>query len=166
MNAEVVTIDATSGIDLGKVQTHAVEGLQEINKSGRRVVLAYVGAWGLVYDRAVGLYRGGVKLLSDAEKRGESMDAALTKALSRFERQADKRVDVFQDQFSGGAEQVTRNLGEAGDTLEVRLERQVERVLVNLGIPTRDRLERLNQEIDRLNAKLDEELSRQRAAGA
>ena len=33
MNAEVVTIDASSGIDLGKVQTQAVEGLQEINKT-------------------------------------------------------------------------------------------------------------------------------------
>ena len=166
MNAEVVTINASSGIDLGKVQTQAVEGSQEINKTGRRVVLAYVGAWGFAYDQAVGLYRGGVKLLSNAEKRGESMEAALTKALIRFERQADRRVDAFQDQFSGGAEQVTRNLGEAGETLELRLERQIERVLVNLGIPTRDRLERLNQEIDRLNAKLDEELARQQPAEA
>ncbi len=166
MNAEVITIDATSGIDLVKVQTQAVEGLQEINKTGRRVVLAYVGAWGFVYDRAVDLYHGGVKLLGDAEKRGESMEAALTKALIRFERQTDRSVDAFQDQVSDSAEQVTRNLGEAGETLELRLERQIERVLVNLGIPTRDRLERLNQEIDRLNAKLDEELARQHSTEA
>lgn len=166
MNAEIVTIDAGPGVDLGKVQAQAVEGLQEINKSGRRAVLVYVGAWGFVYDRAVGLYNGTLKLLADAEKRGESMETALTKALNRFERQADRHVDAVQDQFTGSAEQVTRSIGEAGETLEVRLEKQIERVLVNLGIPTRDRLERLNQEIDRLNAKLDEELSRQRAAGA
>ena len=166
MNAEVVTMDATSGIDPGRVKTQAAESLQEINKSGRRVVLAYVGAWGFVYDRAVGLYRSSVKLLSDAEKRGEGMEAALAKALNRFESRADRRVDEFQDQFSGSAEQVSRNLSEAGETLELRLERQIERVLVNLGIPTRDRLERLNQEIDRLNTKLDEELARQHSAGA
>lgn len=166
MNAEVATIDVVPGIDSGKVKAQAVESLQEINKTGRRFVLAYVGAWGFAYDRAVDFYRGGLKLLGDAEKRGESMEAALAKVLNRFERQADRRVDEFQDQFSNSAEQVARNVSDAGETLELRLERQIERVLVNLGIPTRDRLDRLNQEIDRLNAKLDEELARQRSAEA
>jgi len=122
--------------------------------------LEYFNPAGSVKDR-IAKY-----MIEDAEKRGEGMEAALAKALNRFESRADRRVDEFQDQFSGSAEQVSRNLSEAGETLELRLERQIERVLVNLGIPTRDRLERLNQEIDRLNAKLDEELARQHSAGA
>jgi hypothetical protein len=39
-------------------------------------------------------------------------------------------------------------------------------MLVNFGIPTREQLERLNQEIDRLNSRLDEELARQGAVYA
>ena len=166
MSSKVMTIDAVPSVDIEKVQARAASGVQEISKTGRRLVLAYVGAWGFVYDRAVNVVSGTQKLFADAEKRGERMEAALSKAMNRFERQADRHIDTFQDQFSGGAEQVTRSLSEAGETLEVRLEKQVERVLVNLGIPTRDRLERLNQEIDRLNAKLDEELARQHSADA
>lgn len=165
MKTEVMTMDPISGVDMGKVQTQ-VPPAQESRQLGRHFVLAYVGAWAFVYDRAISLYQGTLKLITDAEKRGEGMESALSKKMNRFQRQANRQRDTIQEPLSAGAEQGTRNLGDAGETLEERLEKQVERVLANLGIPTRDRLERLNQEIDRLNAKLDEELARQLSAGA
>ena len=44
-----------------------------------------------------------------------------------------------------------------GETQE-DLERSVEMVLASLGVPSRDRLERLSMEIDELNERLDREL--------
>lgn len=166
MKTEVMTMDPISGVDMGKVQTQVPPDTQEGSQLGRHFVLAYVGAWAFVYDRAIALYQGTLKLIADAEKRGEGMESALSQKMNCFQRQANRQRDTIQKPLSAGAEQGTHNLSDAGETLEERLEKQVERVLANLGIPTRDRLERLNQEIDRLNTKLDEELARQLSAGA
>jgi len=166
MNAEAMTIETISGIDIEKVQAQASGGAQENNKMGRRFVLAYVGAWAFVYDRVIGLYHGTCKVINTAEKRGEAMEAAVSKRIDRFERRADHQMKTIQEQFSGSTQRITHKLSGASETMEGRLEEQIERVLINLGIPTRERLERLNQEIDRLNTKLDEELARQHSAGA
>jgi hypothetical protein len=49
---------------------------------------------------------------------------------------------------------------ESSHLAEDELERQVERMLVHFGIPSRDRLERLSSEIEQLNARIDDELER------
>ncbi|HAJ37257.1 MAG TPA: hypothetical protein DCL15_16425 [Chloroflexi bacterium] len=146
---------------------HRADAQPTLWKSGgRRLMLAYVGLWGCAYDRASGVYRSGMKLWEDAIARGEMMEQALRQRLAQVERRTTKQFGGLQNRFGDNVEQVTRTVADASENLEVELEKQIERVLVNLGIPTRERLERLNQEIDRLNAKLDEELARQEVVRA
>jgi polyhydroxyalkanoate synthesis regulator phasin len=166
MKADVMKLEAPAVIDASEIQAQMGEQVQRGRDVGRKAVLAYVGFWGCAYDRAVELARRGEKLWVDAVARGERMEAALNKRLERFGRRTSKQVNELQNQLGDNIEQVTRTVGAKGEGFEEQLEKQIERVLVNLGIPTRDRLERLNQEIDRLNAKLDEELARREAVHA
>jgi poly(hydroxyalkanoate) granule-associated protein len=166
MKADVMNLEAPSRAVPSKVQEQVNERLHVAGKTGRKIALVYAGLFGCAYDRASGLYQGGEKLLNDAIKRGEKMEQALGEQLGRFGRRASRQANSLQNQFGENIEQVTRTVSDTGETLEEQLEKQVERVLVNLGIPTRDRLDRLNQEIDRLNAKLDEELARKEAVHA
>ncbi len=166
MKAAVMKMEVPVTIDRDKIQSKINSGAVAVNKTGRRVALAYVGFWAFTYDRAADVYQDGVGLLEDAVKRGERMEKVLNQRLGQVERSAAKQFNALQNHFGDNVEQVTRTVTETGVGFEEQLEKQVEHVLVNLGIPTRDRLERLNQEIDRLNAKLDEELTRQEAVHA
>lgn len=153
-------------VDIKQSRQQMNAGLAMLNQGGRRLALAYIGLWGCAYDRAASVYRGGVKLWEGAIARGELMETALRQRLKHLEQRTTKQFSGLQNRFGDNVEQVTRTVVDTGENLEVQLEKQIERALVNLGIPTRDRLERLNQEIDRLNAKLDEELARQEAVRA
>ena len=158
--------EVVQSLDRPDTQRQINAQLAEVGKTGRRVVLAYIGLWGCAYDRAAGMYDGGVRLWQDAAARGQRMEEALTQRLRQTQQRATRQFDRLQNHVGDNVEQVTRTVTDTGETVEDQVEKQVERVLVNLGIPTRDRLERLNQEIDRLNAKLDEELARQQVVPA
>lgn len=166
MNVQATMPTTRQSIEGEQVQRQVEARLAVLNKGGRRLALAYIGLWGCAYDRAASVYRSGMKLWEDAVARGETMEEALQQRLAQLERRTTKQFNGLQNRFGDNVEQVTRTVADTGESLEVQLEKQVERVLVNLGIPTRERLERLNQEIDRLNAKLDEELARQEAVHA
>ena len=99
MKTEVMTMDPISGVDMGKVKTQ-VPPAQESRQLGRHFVLAYVGAWAFVYDRAISLYQGTLKLITDAEKRGEGMESALSKKMNRFQRKANRQRDTIQEPLS------------------------------------------------------------------
>lgn len=166
MKAEVVKLEAPAGINSSEMQAQMGKQVQRMRDIGRKAVLVYMGLWGYAYDRAVGLANRGEDLWMDAVTRGERMEKGLNKQLSRLSRRTSKQMTALQNQVGDNIEQVTRTVSDKGESFEEQLEKQIERVLVNLGIPTRDRLERLNQEIDRLNAKLDEELARREAVHA
>lgn len=166
MNVQATMPTTRQSVEGEQVQRQVEARLAVLSRGGRRLALAYIGLWGCAYDRAASVYRGGMKLWEDAVARGETMEEALRQRLAQLERRTTKQFNGLQNRFGDNVEQVTRTVADTGESLEVQLEKQVERVLVNLGIPTRERLERLNQEIDRLNAKLDEELARQEAVHA
>jgi poly(hydroxyalkanoate) granule-associated protein len=166
MKADVMNKEAPVSTDPGRLQEQVKDQLLGARKTGHKAALIYIGFVGCAYDRASGLYQRGEKLVESAIERGEKMDQVLNKRLERLSRRTSKQIDALQSQLDENVEQVTHAVGDKEARLENQLEKQVERVLVNLGIPTRDRLERLNQEIDRLNAKLDEELARHEAMHA
>jgi poly(hydroxyalkanoate) granule-associated protein len=166
MRVEATVPETLQGVEPEEVQRQINAKLVAVSTNGRRLALAYVGLWGCAYDRAAGAYRGGIKLWEDAVQRGQRIEQTLQQRVGQLERRAAKQFNVLQNRVGDNVEQVTRTVSDTGESFEVQLEKQVERVLVNLGIPTRERLERLNQEIDRLNAKLDEELARQEAVHA
>lgn len=166
MKVEATMPKAIQGVEDKQAQ-HQVDAQPDVlYKGGRWLALAYIGLWGCAYDRATDVYQSGVRLWEDAIVRGEALEQALQQRMEQLGRRTARQLNRLQNRFGDNVEQVTRTVADTGEGFEAQLEKQVERVLVNLGIPTRERLERLNQEIDRLNAKLDEELARQEAVHA
>lgn len=163
MKVEATMPEVRQGVEQEKAQRQVNAQLTALGQGGRRLALAYVGLWGCAYDRATGVYRGGLELWDHAVQRGQKMEQTLLQRIEQLERRAAKQFNKLQNSVGDNVEQVTRSVSDTSEGFEMQLEKQVERVLINLGIPTRERLERLNQEIDRLNARLDEELAHQEA---
>lgn len=132
--------------------------------SGHRFVSAYIGFWALLYDKLVVLARRGVRLAGLAERRGERVDDAVRHQVVHLEERAVDEVHRLQHELGHDVAQVQRELVEAGGELEDELEKRIAHIMANLGIPSRERLAWLNQELDRLNEKLDEELRRAQGA--
>ncbi|MFZ1770948.1 MAG: phasin family protein [Caldilinea sp.] len=166
MKVDDLKSEAPTRQDVRRVQRQVTDSFAAASKTGRKLMRVYVGVWGSTYDRAADLYQDGVNLLEGAIRRGEEMEKAFSHRIAPVERRASQQFNTLQHRFGDNVEQVTRTVAGTSESIEGQLEKQVERMLVNFGIPTRDRLERLNQEIDRLNIKLDEELARQETVHA
>ena len=123
-------------------------------------MLAYVGFWAFTYDGVLGVYKGGVKLISDAEQRGSRMEQVFMQRFHGLENCTANELKKLQNQVEANVDQVRSTVFDTRSEVEVELEKRVELVLANVGIPSRDRLERLSQEIDFLNQKIDQELLR------
>jgi hypothetical protein len=136
------------------------DSLTTVKVTSHRVVLAYVGACAVVCDNVAGWVKDGTKLLSAAEDRGERMRAAVVQRLQSVEQKASGEIKRVQTQIEESVEHTKSGVAEAGHGVTDELEKRVELVLANLGVPSRDRLERLSKEIDELNEKLDAELMR------
>ena len=124
--------------------------------SGRKWVLAVVGVGAFVLDGAAAVYRSGEHLLESAERRGTTMESAARRRFGKLEEQAVGEMRKLQGQAEEGMEQM--RVSRSGVNEEI--EKRVELVLANMGLPSRERLERLSQEIDALNQMLDEQILR------
>jgi hypothetical protein len=124
--------------------------------SGRKLIMAYVGAGALLLDGAISVYRSGERLLTRAEKRGTAMEVEFKRRFGNLEEQAVNEIRKLQGQAEESVQQMRESTGSINDEIEKR----VELALADMGLPSRERLERLSQEIDELNQKLDEQLLR------
>lgn len=149
-------------IDLRDTQEKVDNNIRQIRDASRRAVLAYAGLWGMAYDEATTLLNKGKSMLEKAEHRGETMENAATERVKKVGEQAknrlqkaEARVDSLQGKISSRAER-------AEGKVEYDLETQVERVLDRLGIPSRDRIIKLSEEIEALSLKLDAQMAVER----
>lgn len=134
-------------------------GVVQVRRSSHRFVLLYVGAWASVADAAENLVTAGCRLLDSAEQRGARMEDNLLRRFRVLEEKTVDQLHHLQDNISLDDARVT--LDEAFEQSQAGLTEQIQAVLDNLGIPSREQLDRLNREIDQLNAKIDRELQRQ-----
>ena len=146
----------TSLADVGAKQWQQTEkAAKAATASGRKLVLASVGAGAYVLDGVVAVYQRGERLLNQAERRGAKMEREARQRFGKLEEQAVGEMRKLQ----GQAEESLDLLRESRGANE-EIEKRIELVLANMGLPSRERLERLSQEIDALNQKLDEQLLR------
>lgn len=138
------------------------EGLENFKTVSHRAILAYVGACAVAYDNLADVVQEGAKLLDAAAARGAGMQEAMVKRLQFMERTASGEIKKVQSQIEESVEQTRSGVVEASHGVTDELEKRVEVVLANLGVPSRERLDRLSREIDELNEKLDLELARTR----
>lgn len=151
---DVPAPSAGAGLNSLQHQVNAVSG------TGRKIALAYVGLGAYIIDGAVAVYRGGMRLISSAERRGQRMSRDFRRQFGELEEQAVSEMRKLQDQVDENVDHVRGGLMDARSSADEDLEKRVELVLSNMGLPSRERLERLSMEIDELNRKLDQQLKR------
>jgi hypothetical protein len=74
MKVEATSPKTLEGVEREEMQRQIDMRLAAVSKSGRRLVLAYIGVWGCAYDQAAGVYRSGAKLWEGALQRGQKME--------------------------------------------------------------------------------------------
>ncbi len=132
---------------------------REAPRLGLRSVRVYVGLYGLVYDTLHGLWADPARFYDQVERRGLKLEKELNTRIEQIEREVGVSVGSLRRGLQLRLRRMQREVIHSTHAAEDELEKQVERTLDRLGIPSRDRLERLSAEIEALSAKIDEELS-------
>ena len=88
------------------------------------------------------------------------MSRDFRRQFGELEEQAVSEMRKLQDQVDENVDHLRGGLMDARSSADEDLEKRVELVLSNMGLPSRERLERLSMEIDELNRKLDQQLRR------
>ena len=160
MKDNTMKLELPRQLNVEGLQKRVSSDLASTRRASHKALLAYLGFWALTVDGAAGVYKNGVQLFNDAEARGSQMERAFAKRFQRMEEHAAEELHKAQRQVDNNVQQVRSTVVDARSEVEEELEKRVELVLANLGIPSRERLERLSQEIEYLNQKLDLELQR------
>lgn len=146
-------------VDLRNVQENVGDGMRRARNISRKGALAYTGLLTMAYDKVKDFFVEGKELIDRAEARGEEVEAELNQKVRNAEVDAKERLRKISRRTRRSAEAqvdaAAREMGAEVSTLEGEMERRVERVLARLGLPTRDRLDRLSREIETLSAKID-----------
>jgi hypothetical protein len=153
-------------VRFARAQQPVLQGASVARASGRNLVFAYIGLWAALSDNVVTAYRQGMDLFANAQLRGARMEQALNRRLRRTGDDAGAGQDPAGE---AGSEKIGhRRPGMAVHAADADddLEQQVKEALANLGIPSRERLERLSQEIEALTVKIDEELRKSEGTAA
>jgi len=151
---EVPAHSVAAGLDHLQYKTGVV------GEAGRKIALASVGFCAFIVDGAVAVYNGGVQFFTSAERRGQRMSRDLTRRFGDFEEHAVGEMRKLQDQMDENVDHLRGGFVDAKSGADEDLEKRIELILSNMGLPSRERLERLSQEIDDLNQKLDQQLRR------
>lgn len=153
-------------LDLRNVQEQVEDNVKRLRQLNRRGVLAYVGLWGMIYDQAKALMEEGTGWLDQAEQRGMKLEETLNDQLLTLDNQAAHELKKWSARFQPKPQAVNGETTSATTSFEHEIEQHIEQILTHLGIPHRDRLERLSREIDALSRKLDEQLQQAQTAAA
>jgi len=153
-------------LDLRNVQEQVEDNVKRLRQLNRRGVLAYVGLWGMIYDQAKALVEEGTGWLDQAEQRGMKLEETLNDQLLTLDNQAAHELKKWRAHLQPKPQAVKSEPTSATTSVEHEIEQRIEQILTHLGIPHRDRLERLSREIDALSRKLDEQLQQAQTAAS
>lgn len=124
----------------------------------KRPMRVLLGAWSLLYEGVAGVVRDPDTALDRIERRGLKVEREMERTLRHLESRGNLELKRLSTNARHPVRWAQESLSETSQIAESELERQVERVLLRMGIPTRDRLERLSREIELLSKRIDEEL--------
>ncbi len=131
-----------------------------VRASGRKVILASLGLGAYVVDGVAAASKRSAHLFTSAEQRGQRMSRGMRRRFNDLEEQAVGEMRKLQEQVGGTAGSLPGDTAAAKATSNADVEKRVELALAAMGLPSRERLARLSEEIDALNQKLDQELMR------
>jgi len=149
-------------IDLRNAQEAVEDNVKFVQKTGRKVALAYAGLLGMAYDEARAILKRGRKLVGEAESRGEAMEAATLRQVKNarhgVEKQVEKQVKMAEEEMGKVQKRFVKQARRSEAKAENSIDAQVERVLERMGIPSRERIVKLSAEIEALSRKIDQEV--------
>ena len=149
-------------IDLRNAQEAVEDNVKFVQKTGRKVALAYAGLLGLAYDEARAILERGRKLIGEAESRGEALEAATLRTVKNarhdVEKQVEKQVKMAEKEMGKVQKRLVKQVRRSEAQAENSIDAQVERVLERMGIPSRERIVKLSAEIEALSRKIDQEV--------
>lgn len=151
-------------LDLRNVQEQVEDNIKRLQQLNRRGVLAYIGLWSMLYDQAKALVEGSAAWLEQVEQRGMKVEEAINDQLLTLDNQAAREVKKWREWLQTEPQTLKHERADAMTNAETEIEQRIEQILTRLGIPHRDRLERLSREIDELSRKLDAQLQQQTQA--
>jgi poly(hydroxyalkanoate) granule-associated protein len=134
---------------IDETQETLENGVERLQKLGRRTKWAYMGLVGLAYDQAKGRWEQSQQLLERAEDRGQQMDKQVMGEAQKYYEEAGSRINTLQSR-------VRRNTMEMEDQMGDEIESRIETVLNRLNIPSREQITRLNSKIEALSRKIEE----------
>lgn len=155
-------------VDLRETQERVSDTVKQLREASRKAILAYAGLWAMAFEEAQDILERGRKLVEEAEKRGEKLEKEVVEDVEETRKQLEQRLrkplKPVEERVQKVRQRVTKRVERTESVAEKELEQQVERVLERLGIPSRERIVKLSQEIEELNRKLDAMLAARAAA--
>jgi uncharacterized protein YicC (UPF0701 family) len=162
VGADKMKAKMNMNVDLRNVQESVEDNLKSAQTVGHKAVLAYLGMWGLAYDGAKSVWSGSISFVGRAEKRGEEIEKQMADQVGKLETQASDEAKRWRERIEKNMRLMSKDVGKSGKAAQGEFEQQVEKIMARLGIPTRDRLDKLSQEIEILSAKIDEEIQHEK----
>ena len=101
----------TANVDLREMQEKVEDGMKSAQDMSRKFALAYVGMWGLAYDKAQEMWDASMGLVDKAEKRGEEIEQDFGKRFNKMQEQVQEQPQVKKvvDVVDNGYDTVSKN---------------------------------------------------------
>jgi len=125
-----------------------------------RTARIVVGTWAMVWDGVTSSLHSPATVLEQLELRGVQVKRQLSHSLRSLEEQAESTLLNLSYGALTPVRAIHARVTGTSRYAEAELEHQIEHLLDHMGIPNRERIERLNHEIDLLSSRIDEELHR------
>ncbi len=124
-----------------------------------RGVRIFGGACALIYDAVANTVRDPSQAVEQVELRGVRVQRRLRNRWSTLGSGSSAEIVRLTDSATAPVRWVQREVYATGTYSAEEMERQMERMLDKLGLPSRDKIEKLTREIEALSAQIDRELS-------
>lgn len=127
------------------------ENMDTAERTGRKAARTYLGLLGMIYDESMNLFERARELVSQAEDRGQEVEMQTRDEVERYYQRAQNQLQELRQRFNRVAEKTE-------SAAEGQLETQIERLLTQMGIPSREDINRLGKRVDELTREIDAKL--------
>ncbi len=118
----------TMNLNLRNLQEQVEDSVKGTRQLGRKAALIYAGLLGLAYDQAKQMLRSSMKLVDQAEERGETIVTELNQRTEELRSQANLQTLKWRDRVDQSIEKATFEATEAVHNVEEMAEKAISRM--------------------------------------
>lgn len=124
-----------------------------------RILRIVGGAWLLTMEGVAGAICDPAAMLEALELRGVRVQRVARRRWRALEHESGAELERLTESATAPMRWMQREIAVTGVSSAEGMERQVESMLARMGIPSRERLDRLSHEIEELSLRIDRELA-------